>query len=205
VGELTDRDIVLYALYILGGWQKRVHTEDVALRCFELAPSKFSWTKYPQYPDITPARFTLETAKKTDSGELVKGQSERKKSGTGIGGWVLTQAGITWIKGNLSRIEKSLDREGVVGDRLIADRKIYELIRSVAFKKFKAKGRNADISTAEMAESLLCTVNAKPEVIRDRLDQLFTIAEVLKRAVIKDYVLFCKEKMGEHTAGGEEK
>src|SRR5208283_3350016 len=89
MAELSDKDIVLYALYILGGWQKRVHTEDIALKCYELAPSKFSWTKYPQYPDITPTRFTLETAKKLDSGELVKGQSERKRSARNIGGWIL--------------------------------------------------------------------------------------------------------------------
>jgi len=26
---LSDKDIAVYALYVLGGWQKRIHTEDI--------------------------------------------------------------------------------------------------------------------------------------------------------------------------------
>ncbi len=78
--ELSNEEIVLYALHLLGGWHKRVHTEDIALKCFELAPSKFSWTKYPKYPDLAPARFALESAKNSQYGSLVEGESERKKN-----------------------------------------------------------------------------------------------------------------------------
>ena len=70
--KLSDIDIALYALYLLGGWQKRVHTEDIALRCYKLVPSKFSWVKYPQYPDPAPTRFALGDAKKKKYGMLVK-------------------------------------------------------------------------------------------------------------------------------------
>ena len=48
---LNDKDIVIYALYNLGGYQERIHTEDIVLKCYELAPTRFSWAKYPQYPD----------------------------------------------------------------------------------------------------------------------------------------------------------
>ncbi|MEO0010166.1 MAG: hypothetical protein ABIK51_06585, partial [candidate division WOR-3 bacterium] len=71
--SLSDIDIAVYALYILGGWHSRIHTEDIALKCFELAKSKFSWVKYPQYPDPTPARYALEAAKKQENGALVTG------------------------------------------------------------------------------------------------------------------------------------
>jgi len=37
IDNLSDKDIVLYALYLLGGWQKRVHTEDI---CFEVLPNR---------------------------------------------------------------------------------------------------------------------------------------------------------------------
>jgi len=75
---MSDKDIVLYSLYLLGGWHKRVHTEDIALKCYEIAPSRFSWVKYPQYPDLAPARFALEATKKAQYGALVRGVSERK-------------------------------------------------------------------------------------------------------------------------------
>jgi len=75
--KLSDKDIVLYALYLLGGWQKRIHTEDIAFKCFQLAPSKFSWVKYPHFPDLAPARFALESVKRPKYGLLVKGESGR--------------------------------------------------------------------------------------------------------------------------------
>ena len=80
IDTLSDKDIAVYALYILGGWRQRIHTEDIALKCYQLAPSKFSWVKYPEYPDVAPARFALEAAKKPENRALVKGESERKRT-----------------------------------------------------------------------------------------------------------------------------
>ncbi len=62
--SLSNIDIVVYALYALGGWRERIHTEDIALKCYEIAPSKFSWVKYPQYPDNHTAYLSLGDAKK---------------------------------------------------------------------------------------------------------------------------------------------
>lgn len=191
---LTDKDIVLYALYLLDGWQKRVHTEDVALKCYQVAPSKFSWVKYPQYPDLAPARFALETAKKAKYGALVNGESERKRTLENIGGWMLTANGIQWIRANRSRIEQYLGKYRPVGDRLSGDRKLKELLASAAFRKFRDRGEQAQISHAEFVESLVCTVNTRGEVLNDRLEQLNSMAEELRREEVKNYVNFCRER-----------
>lgn len=194
IDTLSGKDIAVYALHLLGGWQKRVHTEDVALKCYELAPSKFSWVKYPQYPDATPARFALEAAKKQEYGALVKGESERKRTSKNIGGWMLTANGIEWVKANKRRIEEYLGKHIPTGDRLPADRKLRELMVSVAFRKFRDSEEQAEISRAEFAESLVCTVNTKAEVLNDRLEQLYSIAEELKREDIKSYINFCRRR-----------
>ena len=194
IGTLSNKDIVVYALYLLGGWQKRVHTEDIALKCYELAPSKFSWVKYPEYPDVAPARFALEAAKKLKNKVLVKGESERKKTAQSIGGWILTTDGIQWIKVNRHRIEQYLGKQTPVGDRLSSDRRLKELLKSVAFKRFKDYGEKADILHADFAESLVCTVNTKGEVLNDRLDLLYSTAEELGRIEVKSYVNFCRKK-----------
>ncbi|MFH1624487.1 MAG: hypothetical protein ABID54_04940 [Pseudomonadota bacterium] len=191
---LSDKDIAIYALHLLGGWQKRVHTEDVALKCYELAPSKFSWVKYPQYPDSTPARFALEAAKKQEYGALVKGESERKRTSKNIGGWMLTANGIEWVKANKGRIEEYLGKQVPTGDRLAADRKLRELIESAAFKNFRDRGEQAEISHADFAESLVCTINTTVEVLNDRLEQLYSIAEELKREDVKSYINFCRKR-----------
>jgi len=192
--KLTQKDIVVYALYVLGGWQKRVHTEDVALKCYELAPPHFSWVKYPQYPDLAPVRFVLEAATKPKNGALVKGESERKKTVTSVGGRMLTAAGIEWIKANKVRIERSLGKRKPIVDRLPAHRKLKQLAESMAFKKFTNFGGQAEVSHSEFAESLVCTVNTRAELLNDRLDQLYSIAEELGRGEIKDYVSFCRRR-----------
>lgn len=189
IDKVSDKDIVLYALYLLGGWQKRIHTEDIALKCFQIAPSKFSWVKYPQYPDPQPVRFALEKC-----GALVKGESERKKSVKSVGGRMLTAEGIKWIKVNKPRIEQYLGKHRPTGDRLPTDRKIKELLRSLAFRKFSNYGEHAEVSHAEFAESLVCTVNTGPEVLNARLEQLYSIAEELRKKEVKNYVDFCRKK-----------
>jgi len=191
---LSDKDIVVYALYILGGWHQRVHTEDIALKCYELTPSKFSWVKYPQYPDLAPARFALESAKKQKYGALVKGGSERKKSVKSLGGWMLTYNGIQWIRDNEKRIEKFLGKLGYISDRLPAHRKLIELFKSTAYKKFIAHIEKAEITHAEFAESFLCTVNTRSEVLSDRLEQLYSIAEELGEEKVKNYINFCRKR-----------
>lgn len=195
--KLSDKDIAIYALYLLGGWQKRIHTEDVALKCYELAPSKFSWVKYPQYPDLAPARFALEEAKKPRYKALVRGESERKRSVCTIGGWMLTADGIEWIRANKLRIEQYLGKRLPIGDRLPADRKLKVLFDSEAFKKFSTYGEEAKISHAEFAESLVCTVNTGAEVLNDRLQQLYSIARELGREEVKEYMNFCRKNFAQ--------
>jgi len=194
VDRLNNIDIVMYALYKLGGWQKRINTEDIALECFRITPRKFSWIKYPQYPDIMPVLFSLESAKKKQCGALVIGETERKRTTKLIGGWILTVKGIRWIKDNIFRIEQALNENKITIGRLSTDRKIDELYKSIAFKKFITTQEKANISHVEFAESLICTVNTGVKILNDRLDQLNSIAEELNKKEVKSYVNFCRKK-----------
>lgn len=217
--NVSDKDIVLYSLYLLGGWHKRIHTEDVALKCYRIAPSKFSWVKYPQYPDLAPARFALEAAKKPKSGSLVTGESERKREknprnikellsdskSKKLASWMLTANGIQWIENNKDRIEKYLEIKIPMGNRLPADRKIKELFRSEAFKKFREHGEKADISHAEFAESLVCTVNTRTVALNDKLEQLYFMAKELRREEVENYVNFCRKKFALLLGGNKER
>ena len=194
VNKLSNMDVVLYVLYKLGGWQKRINTEDITLECFKVTPRKFSWIKYPRYPDIMPVLFSLESAKKKQYGALVVGETERKRTIKLIGGWMLTVKGIRWIKDNIFRIEQILNENKITTGRLSTDRKINELYKSIAFKKFIALQEKANISHAEFAESLICTVNTGVKILNDRLEQLNSVAEELNKEEIKNYVNFCQKK-----------
>src|SRR5439155_12986110 len=100
----ANRELVVYCLYIAGGITERIHTEDLALKCWELFPDSFSWTKYPQYPDKDIVRVALTDARKDKYGGLVSGRVEGHATGAAHGepeGWVLTDKGLAWIKDNL--------------------------------------------------------------------------------------------------------
>src|SRR3990172_2606809 len=90
--------IAVYALRLLGGSARFIHTEDVALKCFELVPERFSWRKHPQYPDAGPARFALEDAKKEKYGRLAAGNR--------VKGWKLTKSGIEYADRVTPEIER---------------------------------------------------------------------------------------------------
>jgi hypothetical protein len=194
IEKLTDKDVAVYSLYILGGWQKRIHTEDIALKCYELSRSRFSWVKYPQYPDPAPARFALEAAKKAEFGALVEGESEKRRTKRSVSGWRLTDNGVRWIEANKSRIEQRLGKRTPPADRIPEDRRLKELLRSVAFRKFERYGQGTEISRAEFAESLICTVNTRVEILNECLKQLYSIGEELKREDVKKFVDFCRSK-----------
>jgi hypothetical protein len=194
--SLNDKDIVIYALYALGGYQRRVHTEDIALKCYEIAPARFSWTKYPQYPDIQPVRFALEKCK-----PLIVGSSERKLPTT-ITGWRLTSDGIQWMKMNLNRIERQLGKKQPPTERLVDNRRIKVLINSKAFNKYLAEGEKAEISHAEFAESLVCTVNTKPAILSERIEQLHSAADLLNQDKVKQYLNFYRKLFAKQLRGG---
>ncbi len=93
---LTNRDMVVYALYSLGGATKRFHTEDIALKCFEVWPSAFSWTKYPEYPDKDIVRVALTDARKEKFGFLVDGRTGQTRGQANRTKRRRTGDGLTW-------------------------------------------------------------------------------------------------------------
>ncbi len=85
---LTKREVTLYAVYLLGGAQRVVDTEDVAIKAAELLPGAFSWRKHPAQINLELVRSVLKDSKKQQFGQLLHG--------TGAAGWRLSDAGATW-------------------------------------------------------------------------------------------------------------
>lgn len=103
---LTQTEIVTWAVYLLGGAQKRVDTEDVAVKVFGLAPKRFSWRKYPDQIDLELVRVYLSAAKDVEHGELLVG--------SGRTGWSLTRKGLMWVRSAGAELPK---RHQIASDR----------------------------------------------------------------------------------------
>jgi hypothetical protein len=83
----SQAELVTLALFHCRGAEKAVDTEDVAVTAHRIAPSRFSWRKYPDQINLELVRVFLSDAKKVG---LV--------TGSGKTGWRLTQIGLNWAE-----------------------------------------------------------------------------------------------------------
>jgi hypothetical protein len=90
--QFANHEIVVLALYLLGGESGNIDTEDIAVKANEIAPGRFSWRKFPEQINIDAVRKRLWDAMKKEKGALLAG-SEKD-------GWVLTEEGIRFGQKN---------------------------------------------------------------------------------------------------------
>lgn len=86
---LKQYEVVALAVYLLDGGRRSVDTEDIAVKCHELAPALFSWQKYKDQINLELVRVSLSDAKKLKNGGLL--------TGSGREGWRLSSKGLVWL------------------------------------------------------------------------------------------------------------
>lgn len=188
--ELSNIDIVLFALYRLGGAQQPIDTEDVAIECWHLAPEKFSWKKYPQYPESDTARVTLFDAAKPKYGRLVRGRNRRT-------GWMLTVNGVDYVRQRLPGLEALVTgTKKVVALHRDLDRYFASLEKEPAYKKFAQSKSCESIEAHEFTDVLRCSLDASRNVLRDRLERLKTRAREANRHHVLEFLMACEQHFG---------
>jgi hypothetical protein len=112
----SQSEVVTLAVYLLGGTQRAVDTEDVAIEAHRLAPGRFSWRKHPEQINLELVRVYLSDAKKRDKGEML--------IGSGRTGWRLTQRGLKWAEqaardnqGNRAPRTRAQSRSGSIDEQ----------------------------------------------------------------------------------------
>ena len=85
-----NRHFLTIAVGNLGGHERQVHTEDVALEADKLVPGRFAWRKYPHRIDINVVLQGL--------GDARRSRYDAHVAGSNVKGWMLSAAGQIWIK-----------------------------------------------------------------------------------------------------------
>lgn len=189
--NLTNLDVVLYALYLLDGVNKKVFTEDIALKSFKLTPSRFSWRRYPKYPDIEPTRRILISAR--DEKNLITGRSGEVRGLKPSDGWIFSPEGIMWIEKNKSRISDALETNLKPVSRTDLSRKINELESSAAFKKFLKHKSCKDIKPYEFTDFLNASLDTPSSILKDRIDKISALAASGKNKKLLNFINECKK------------
>lgn len=169
-GARPNRELVVYGLYAAGGANQRVHTEDVALKCWALFPTAFSWTKYSQFPDKDIVRVALTDARKDKYGAMVTGRVEGlAHNADEPDGWLLTEAGLQWIAQNRPAFEAEGADPQRKAHRQLLLKRVKEISGSNLFHAFQRDGDAFAPGIGELASFLKCRVDANPSIWERRL------------------------------------
>lgn len=197
---IPNRHLAVYALSVLGGDTKQIHTEDIALKCFELFPHSFSWVRYPQHPDKDIARIALCDARKAKYGALVEGRAGRSMGmGAGTGrarasdGWRLTARGLEWIKENQSRLEEFAGSGIVKEHRQKILRQLKRVKDHPLYAQYLDSPDRFHPAIGTIADLLRCRVDAEPEIWDERFRALMRKARVTEQAEVSRFVELCTQ------------
>jgi len=195
-----NRELVVYALYLMGGDSRPVHTEDLALKCFELFPASFSWVKHPQYPDKDIVRVALTDARKDRYGGLVEGRAGQKRGLTAktsreptADGWTLTSRGIEWIHANRKQLEVLAGAGRVKEHRQQTLRQLKRMKDHPLYAQYLDSPDRFAPGIGQIADLLRCRVDAQPEIWRKRFESVQRQAESAEQPDVLRFIRICQE------------
>jgi hypothetical protein len=198
--EQPNRHLVVYALGLLGGEFEKVHTEDLALKCHELFPDVFSWTRHPHLPDKDIVRVALTDARKAKFGALVEGrsgqalgQASKTSRRRAPDGWVLTAAGSEWFRTEGQSIREYSESRELRDHRQAALRRLTRVVQHRTWTTFVEDPDNFSPTLGDLASLLRCRVDAPPNVWERRFANLERDATASDKDTLPLFVARCRE------------
>lgn len=194
----SNRHLVVYVLYLLGGDVGRIHTEEIAKKCHDFFPDSFSWTLYPDLPDKDIVRVTLFDSQKKKYGGLVEGRSGRSSRKTAKGerlhgdGWILTEQGIEWVEQNRDQLEAYSGHGKPKAHRQQLLRDLRPIFKHQLWKSFEEQSESFSPSIGEVADLLRCRVDSASTIWNSRLDGLQRQAILIQRDDLAAFVDICR-------------
>ena len=197
---VPNREMVVYALAALGGDSRRIHTEDLAVKCHELFPESFSWTKYPRFPDKDIVRVALTDARKERHGGLVEGRTGQKhghsaktKRGPTPDGWMLTRGGVDWVKARGADLEALAGGPELKIHRQRILKQLAKVRKHQLFLDYLEEPSGFTPSIGALADLVRCRVDADRRVWDGRFDALERKAVSADQQDVVDFVERCRE------------
>ena len=167
--DLTNIQILALALFTLGGDERAIDTEVIAVKAHEMAPGRFSWRMYPEQISLESVRRNLGHAKKPENGTLAGGSASR--------GWHLTPKGVGWAKDHLSVLDDEMVKGRGQHDKEAARRRNLHLSRIFDLPAWQ-KHQQGDLVSRREAEAIFrlseYVTGTRREMLIDRTLSLFS-------------------------------
>src|SRR5437773_4957118 len=184
--ELSNADVVLYALFKLGGDERKIHTEEIAYEAHSLAKERFAWRlsrfRDMGFPDKEPVRRALMDAAKEKYGHLAEGRADVHAKGKETDGWALTPEGVTWIRENEKRITSTLGTTRAGMPFVDALRSKVRMHEQPLFRRFLEKEKLEGQNLYNFTDMLNTSPGAPKEEIALRFRRLHSTAQLVASA-----------------------
>jgi hypothetical protein len=169
VDDVANWEIVVWALSQLDGAHQMIDVEEVFLRCFELAPLRFSWRTREDLPDLKKCSKSLQEAEARQPALLIK---TGDRFGRG-----LTVAGQEWAAANLSRLQKQFATGRSVPEprRRPRSRMLNEVEDSGLFKEW-VEATAMPSEKWRVADLLRCSPDSSQRIWTERFQTLRSAA-----------------------------
>jgi len=188
--EITNKDIVLFALYELGGAETLIHTEDIAVQVFQypLGRKWYQWERYGEYPDKERVSRELRRLKNTKGNALVKGHVNIGAKKDRLDGWMLTAAGVDRIRSIEKQIVAALGREEVTHSKYKIDKLRSRITCTSCYKRYLKDPTLKEVNDHDFTDMLFCLPDAPSQRVRDAYDKLLANAKALGATDLIDFL-----------------
>ncbi len=186
VQEPPNRDIVLFALYELGGANRPIHTEDVAHRVFQypIGRQRYRWERYAMHPDKERVARELRRLKNARGSVFVKGHVNIGAKKDRIDGWMLTSEGVDRVKSMENQLAAAVG--AAAGSHSIY--KAEDLQRRVTstecYKIYLSDPSLSQANDHDLTDMLYCLPDATTKKIRSVFDELLADAKAVGAAEV---------------------
>jgi len=177
-------DIMLYAIYLLGGNHSYVHREDIFQKCYELDPSNFSW-KTKNYPSDLQGTFAIkditQLKKKANPQDFLdaKGIKQNEKVD-----FRLTKEGVIYVETNLKRLEMNSEEKIIIDTQ--AKTKSKKVIANL-HKNLTDAQVSSDI--VEIHNYLQMSTDVPPRIKRQKIQDLIDESKKLEMKDIENLLI----------------
>lgn len=184
IDDLNNEQVATLAIYVLGGASSRQDSEDIAIKCHELAPAKFGWEKHRDRPSLAVAKQALTDARRTSPDGIRVPSNTGLISGEPKKGWILTPDGAAWCEANERLLPDSAGKAQRA--RPEETRLFRDIRRHPQFRNWRDGGEPP--ASAQVAGALLIASSAPPQVVENRIRKLHTIANAAGDGEIEEYL-----------------
>jgi len=129
--ELTNRNVIVIALYGAGGGKHSIDIEHIADGAYHIAPSLFSWKYFPERIDLRTVQYALKNCA-YEQPQRVQGSLRH--------GYQLTSEGIAWARKNISTTQgtDADDDRFEKNKSALLEAERHRLRQTTAYKKYSA-------------------------------------------------------------------